>query len=92
MSGKIYEYLAFQKPIFLISKTCAATDLIHRLRAGYITPDTDERRIAETLYRIYKDWKAGRLTVRIPEDALSKFNRKRLTGALSEHLDGLSAG
>ncbi len=92
MSGKIYEYLAFQKPIFLISKTCAAVDLIRRLRAGYITHDSDEKQIADTLYRLYQDWKADRLTVHIPKDALSKFDRKRLTGVLSEHLDGLSAG
>ena len=92
MSGKIYEYLAFQKPIFLISKTCAAADLIDRLHAGYITHDSDEKQIADTLYRMYHDWKANRLNIRIPRAELNKYDRKRLTGVLCVRLDGLSVG
>lgn len=87
MTGKIFEYLAFKKPIFAVSIPCAATDLIQELNAGYIADFRDEDEIKNQIVRIYDDWKTHKLENKQPIEGLDRFERKSLTGQLNEYLN-----
>jgi glycosyltransferase involved in cell wall biosynthesis len=90
MSGKIFEYLAFLKPILVISKPCAATDLVRELGAGYLADDVDENEIHKQIQRIVQDWKKDQLQVGFPPEALKRFHRRRLTKTLGGILDEMT--
>lgn len=87
MTGKIFEYLAFKKPIFAVSIPCAATDLIKQNNSGYIADWHNEDEIANQIIRIYEDWKVNKLDRIMNDEILVKFERKNLTESLSGHLN-----
>jgi hypothetical protein len=87
MTGKIFEYLAFKKPIFAVSIPCAATDLIKQNNAGYIADWHNEDEIANEIMRIYEDWNVNKLDRIMNDEILIKFERKNLAESLSGHLN-----
>ena len=90
MSSKIFEYLALQKPILLISKPCAARDLLASFHAKYIADYSDEEQIKNQILELVEDWENGTLKCQYPLHELKKFDRKRLTRVLSQQLDRLA--
>lgn len=89
MSSKIFEYLAFEKPILIISKPCAATELVQRLNVGYLADYSNEDQIKDRIIEIYDNWRENKLKIQILPDELEKFDRKKLTYTLSRQLDRL---
>lgn len=89
MTGKIFEYLAFKKPIFAVSIPCAATDLIRENNAGYIADWHNENEIVNGIMRIYEKWKVNKLDRVMDDETLIKFERKNLTENFSINLNNL---
>lgn len=87
MTGKIFEYLFFNKPVFAVSDPCAATDLIKKLNAGYIADYSNIDEIKDQIISIYNDWKSNKLIRRANPDDIRQFERRNLTRMLSEQLD-----
>ena len=87
ITGKIFEYLALRKPIFAISHSCAATDLVSYFDAGYITDWKNEVEIKNQILGIFRDWKNGKLKAINNNAELRSFERKNLTEKLSQNLD-----
>jgi len=89
MTTKIFEYLAFKKPIFAVSIPCAATELIGENNAGYIAGWGNESEIANQILSIYDDWQNKNLKRVITDQILNKFKRRDLTRLLSQKLNDL---
>jgi len=87
MTGKIFEYLALNKPIFGIANPCAATELLEELNTGYFAKYHDEHEIKNQIIRIVNDWKSGRVNPATQSEKLFCFERKQLTKKLSQHLN-----
>jgi glycosyltransferase involved in cell wall biosynthesis len=90
ITGKIFEYLALQKPIFAISHSCAATDLVSHFDAGYITDWKNEIEIKNQILEIFRDWKNGKLKTINNNPELRLFERRNLTGGLSQNLNKIT--
>lgn len=86
LPAKIYEYLAFQKPILAIApKRSLATQLIRSLNAGITVPLKKTDLIKETILRFYRNWKIGERTkLSTSYDEIQKFSRKFLTSRLAQ--------
>jgi glycosyltransferase involved in cell wall biosynthesis len=75
-SGKIFEYLAAERPILAAVPTDgAAAKLVRETGAGVVVAPEDEKGIREALLGLHARWKAGRLQ----EGYLSEEQRKSLS-------------
>ncbi len=82
MPGKIFEYLAAQKPVLALLPDGPAADLINRHKAGkVIHPDAVEE-IENALVEYYRQYKNGRLSV--PNNNVEIYDRKYLTKKLAD--------
>ena len=90
MTGKIFEYLALNKPIFSISDDCAATDLLKELDIGYYAKYNDIDQIKNIFQEIYNDWQNNRLKTINKRHKIDNFNRRNITRSLANLLDQLT--
>lgn len=61
-TGKIFEYLAINRPILaLVDPTDCAAELILKAEAGYVAPNEDVEQIFQALSQLYVDWSEGNL-------------------------------
>jgi glycosyltransferase involved in cell wall biosynthesis len=75
-SGKIFEYLAAERPILAaVPPDGAAADLVRETGAGVVVAPEDERGLREALLGLHARWRAGRMT----DGYLSPEQRKRLS-------------
>jgi len=75
-SGKIFEYLAAERPILAAVPTDgAAAELIRETGAGIVVAPDDERGLREALLGLHARWRAGKLT----NGYLSDEQRTRLS-------------
>ncbi|MGZ4256208.1 MAG: glycosyltransferase family 4 protein [Gaiellaceae bacterium] len=75
-SGKIFEYLAAERPILAAVPTDgAAADLVRETGAGVVVAPDDERGLREAILGLHARWRAGRLT----NGYLSDEQRRRLS-------------
>ena len=75
-SGKIFEYLAAQRPILAAVPTDgAAARLVRETGAGVVVPPEDQRAIREALVGLHARWRAGRLG----DGYLTEEQRRRLS-------------
>jgi glycosyltransferase involved in cell wall biosynthesis len=75
-SGKIFEYLAAERPILAAVPTDgAAAELIRETGAGIVVAPEDERGLREALLGLHARWRAGKLT----NGYLSEEQRTRLS-------------
>jgi glycosyltransferase involved in cell wall biosynthesis len=75
-SGKIFEYLAAERPILAAVPTDgAAAELIRETGAGIVVAPDDERGLREALLGLHARWRAGKLT----NGYLSEEQRRRLS-------------
>lgn len=91
MTGKVFEYLAAQRPIL-----CAPADgdcidaLLRETGAGVSCSTVDET--ARQLLQWYREWKAtGTIKYHGNRDAIMKYSRERQAGQLAELLDRVVA-
>jgi len=75
-SGKIFEYLAAERPILAaVPPDGAAADLVRQTGAGVVVAPDDERGLRDALLGLHARWRAGRLT----DGYLSPEQRQRLS-------------
>ena len=76
LTGKIFEYLAAERPILaVVPPDGAAAKLVHDTSAGVVVPSADEGALREALLDLHRRWKAGSLD----GTPLSDEWRKRLS-------------
>lgn len=62
VSGKVFEYLAAERPILAaVPPDGAAAELIRETGAGVVAPPDDARAIREALEGLHARWQAGEL-------------------------------
>ena len=75
LSGKVFEYLAAERPILAaVPPDGAAADLIHETGAGVVAAPDDVPALAAALSELHGAWKAGTLDAAV----LSSDDRERL--------------
>ena len=87
LSGKVFEYLAAERPVLAaVPPDGAAADLIRETGAGVVAPPDDVSALGEALAGLYARWRAGQLN----GTPLSAEHRRRLSRtARVEELAGL---
>jgi hypothetical protein len=62
VTGKIYEYLAAERPILaVVPPDGAAAQLVRDTGAGIVVPSDDVDALREALLELHRRWKAGSL-------------------------------
>jgi glycosyltransferase involved in cell wall biosynthesis len=78
LSGKVFEYLAAERPILAaVPPEGAAADLIRETGAGVVAPPDDPAALGEALTGLVERWRAGALD----GTPLSPEHRERLSRA-----------
>jgi len=87
-SGKIFEYLAAERPILAAVPTDgAAAQLVRETGAGVVVPPDDEDAIREALVGLHARWRAGRLADGyLDDDERRKLSRETRVEELAELL------
>jgi len=90
LTGKIFEYLAAERPILAaVPPDGAAAELIRETNAGVVAPPDDVDALADALRELYDAWRADRLGATV----LSEADRERLgRGARIEELADVLRG
>ncbi len=88
-TGKIFEYLASNKPILALAPPGAACDLILEARAGEVVSPDDIDEIANQLYMFYTKWERGTLHLNSDLSVIQRYDRRLLTQQLAGILDSL---
>jgi len=83
LTGKLFEYLACQRPILAIApEKGAAANIIKSLKAGTVVAPDSVQLIKQKIFEFYEKWKQGKLT-KMTSD-LTKYNRRFLTQRLAQ--------
>jgi glycosyltransferase involved in cell wall biosynthesis len=88
LPGKIFEYLAAERPILAaVPPTGAAANLIRESGAGIVVAPDDVGGIREALIGLEARWRAGRLNgAPLPEELRERISRRKRVQELSELL------
>ena len=88
LPGKIFEYLAAERPILAaVPPTGAAANLIRESGAGVVVAPDDVGGIREALIGLEARWRAGRLNgAPLPEELRERISRRKRVQELSELL------
>ena len=78
LSGKVFEYLAAERPILaVVPPDGAAADLIREVGNGVVAPPEDVAAIREALAALVERWQAGSLNGSpLPEDVRERLDRR----------------
>ncbi|MFS8641041.1 MAG: glycosyltransferase family 4 protein, partial [Symbiobacteriaceae bacterium] len=89
--GKLFEYMAVQRPILAMSLPGEAASIIQRFGLGEVVPPEDVAAIKEAVRRFYRRWQAGELQEPrpLPAEAYRLYERREQARALAELLDEL---
>ena len=94
-SGKIFEYLAVERPVLCVTHPDnLAARLVQRWDAGTVAPPHDREAVAGALRSMYERWSAGRLDPPsgTRRRVLAEYSRRELTRRLAEVLDSATTG
>jgi len=89
LTGKLFEYLAAQKPILALTEDGPARKLIQESQSGVAVDPEDIGRIKEAILNYYERYQKGNLEVQSKTEVVTRFERKRLTQQLANILDAL---
>ncbi len=89
LTGKLFEYLATQKPILALAEDGPARKLIQESQRGVAVDPEDIGRIKEAILNYYERYRKGNLKIQSKIEVASRFERKRLTQQLADILDEL---
>jgi len=82
--AKLFEYLAVKKPILaLVPRNGEAARLIHETKSGIVVSPDDKEKISESILEMYSKFKYNSLGINKESLALDIYDRKYLTGCLS---------
>jgi len=89
--GKIYfECMRFSKPtLAIMPPECEAAAILNRSGLGFIHSPNDIDGIAETLIKLWSDWRTGRSSVQMDYHYVEQFSTKQLPGKLRLLLEKL---
>ncbi len=78
LSGKVFEYLAAERPILaVVPPDGAAAELIREVGTGVVAPPEDVAAIREALAGLHERWLAGSLNgAPLPEDVRDQLDRR----------------
>ncbi|MCD4729290.1 MAG: glycosyltransferase family 4 protein [Bacteroidales bacterium] len=88
VTGKIFEYLALQKPIFCIGPEegdCAR--IIKECNAGLVAGFDDKEKMKSGLLKLYEDYKFGKILKAENDEDIKIYSRQKLTGDMVELLN-----
>jgi glycosyltransferase involved in cell wall biosynthesis len=88
LSGKIFEYLAAERPILaVVPPNGAAASLVRELNAGVVVAPDDEDGIRVALVELHGRWQRGELGwTLLPPDVRDRISRRARVGELAELL------
>lgn len=90
-TGKFFEYLGAQKPIFALAPNGPLKDTIETGRFGIVSPPNDINAIAENFKKIYDQWKKKEALPYNPDKKIrEKFTRRNLTKNLANIIKQLT--
>ena len=92
LSGKVFEYLAAERPILAaVPPDGAAAALIRETGAGIVTPPDDVHALREALRGLHARWQAGQLDgPPLPPDQRERLSRATRAEELAELLRSLA--
>lgn len=92
-SGKLFEYLAAERPILAaVPPDGAAAALIRETRAGVVVAPDDTDALEAALRRMVDDWRSGSLAApQLTPEAKQRLSRKTRAGELLEALEQVAA-
>ena len=81
--GKLFEYLASERPIIAMGPAGSdVTSIIKKTNSGYYFTYEEEKKLQKIILSYYQDFKQGKLTV--DSQNISKYSRRNLTKKMSE--------
>ncbi|AKB24195.1 TPR/glycosyl transferase domain protein [Methanosarcina sp. MTP4] len=84
-SGKIFEYIAFKKPILaLANQDSDASDIIKEIGSGIFANPIDEKDILAKLLYLYNLWEKNVEMTQLSLENISKYRREGLTKKLAD--------
>ena len=91
LSGKVFEYLAAERPILaLVPPDGAAADLIRNANAGVVVAPDDVDGIAAALRAFHGQWQAGKLAApALSDEWRTKVSRRTRVQDFANVLEGL---
>ncbi len=92
LSGKVFEYLAAERPILaVVPPDGAAADLIRETGAGVVVPPDDVRAIREALESLHARWRVGELNgTPLDAETRRRLSRETRVEELAELLRSLT--
>jgi glycosyltransferase involved in cell wall biosynthesis len=92
LSGKVFEYLAAERPILAaVPPDGAAAELIEEVGAGVVAPPDDVAALREALEQLHRSWRAGALDgTPLAEEDRERLGRGARVEELAEVLRGLA--
>jgi glycosyltransferase involved in cell wall biosynthesis len=92
LSGKVFEYLAAQRPILAaVPPDGAAAALIRETGAGVVAPPDDPQALAAALLMLYQRWQTGALDGAVLSPELrARLDRRARVRELADLLNNLS--
>ncbi len=89
-SGKLFEYIGSQKPVFGLAHPGEAQKLLNCYKAGFAVAPSNVEKIADVILKIHMLWKENKLPVPSKEVVLL-HNRKKITGDLAQFFNEIAA-
>ena len=90
--AKLYEYLAYRKPILCLADPGDCVDLVLKARSGVVVAHSDIEIIADQIVTLFHLWENGRLSIEPDQELIQSFERRQLTGQLANIFNELSGG
>ena len=91
MTGKFFEYLGANRPILALVPSGDLKNLIIKGRFGVTARQKDVMIIADTLKKLYNEWKSiGTIKYNPDKNIKNSFTRRYLTGRLAKIIDNLT--
>ncbi len=89
--GKLFEYLAAKRPVFVIGSLTGDTSrIVHELKAGTVAGFGDYAMTKKLIREYYDKFKNGQLKIS-SEELINSYSRKNLAGSLAAFLTAMSA-
>ncbi len=80
--GKLYEYIAMEKPILMLSDDSDARDILEKCGTGILAPSKNIEKIADILSHSYQKWQNNELSITPDKEYIKLFSRSVLTAKL----------
>ncbi len=89
--GKLFEYLALNRPVFCIGpENGDSAKIINDCKAGIVIDFDDKEKMKTALQEFYKDFMDGKLLDRSDDKSRLNYTRKKLTSEIAILLDDIS--